>query len=89
MGGYLTRISLSGARACVLERIDRGFCTWNLKNLRKYFFSPEPSTYLLRVRARVRVRARLRVRARVRLRLRVRLRVRVRVRGGVRTGRSR
>ena len=69
MGGYLTRISLSGARACVFERIDRGFCTWNLKNLRKYFFSPDPSTYLLRarVRVRVRVRARARVRARVRV----------------------
>jgi len=76
---------LSGARACVFERIDRGFCTWNLKNLRKYFFSPDPSTYLLRARVRVRVR----VRARARARVRVRFRVRVRVRGRVRTGRSR
>jgi len=40
-----TRISLSGASACVLDFIERGFCTWNLKNLRKYFFSPEASTY--------------------------------------------
>jgi hypothetical protein len=29
--------------ACVFDFIDSGFCTWNLKNLRKYFFSPYAS----------------------------------------------